>query len=173
MTRHQAKSFINLGFIEKDCYKGKVALEKYALIDYGFVKHWDNMVSDAKKIWKGCFVLVHDFNQYTHGGDSAHYGDPKLEGNCVAVDYHFTQVPIYNQLMLAFKWNFDGIFFYPHSKVPFMHVDWKDWNRPLGIITFGYRDREGNMITSNNDFDKVIDMINFLCELTLEDQNGT
>lgn len=165
MTKRQAKSFINLGFTEKDCYKGKIALAKYERINYGFTKHWDNMISDAKKIWKGCFVLVHDFNQYGHSKDSAHSGDPSLDGECVAVDYHLVKVPIYDQLMLAFKWNFDGVFIYPHSKPPFMHVDWKDWNRPSGIITFGYQDRESNMITSNSDFIKVTEMTNFLCEL--------
>lgn len=168
MTRGQAKSFKNIGFTEKDCYKGKIALEKYRYIDYNFVKHWDDMISDAKKIWKGCLVLVHDFNQYQHGENSGHNGDP-AGGECVAVDYHLPKMPIYNQLMLALKWNFNGIFVYPHSKPPFVHVDWKDWNRPSGLITFGYRDRERNMITSNGDFIKTIEMINFLCELVMEE----
>jgi len=168
VTKFQAKSFKNLGFTEKDCYKGKIALAKYESIDYNFVSHWDEMISDGKTIWEDSFVLVHDFNQYGHGKLSGHKGNPS-GGECVAVDYHWVGVSIYDQFMLAMKWNFDGIFVYPHSKPNFMHVDRKDWSRPSGIITFGYRDAERNMITSNNDFIKTAQMINFLCELMGED----
>lgn len=159
----QAKSFRNIGFKERDCYKGKVALERYEQINYEFVKHWDNMVSDGKKIFGG-YVLIHDFNQYIHSNLSGHYGNPD-GGQCVAVDYHWVGISIYKQLMLALKWRFNGIFVYPFAKTPFIHVDWKDWDRPEGVITFGYCDKEGYIITSNNDFVKVIDMINYLCEL--------
>lgn len=163
MTRLQAQSFRNVGFREKDCYKGKTALQRYRRIDYGFVNHWDNMVSDGKRIFGG-YVLIHDFNQYGHSERSGHYGAPD-DGQCMAVDYHWVGIPIYSQLMLALKWRFNGVFVYPFVKVPFIHVDWKDWDRPEGIITFGYQSREGNIITSNRDFNKVIDAINLLCKL--------
>jgi len=166
MTESQTHTFDNLGPEEWDHYKGKRIFERYELISYPFVQHVDGMASDGKKQYadQHPFILIHDFNNYGHGKGSAHYGDPD-GGECVAVDFRWRGLSLYEGLMLAFKYRFNGIFVYPFARMPFIHVDQKTWNRPEGVTTFGYRDQKGDMVTCNNNFDEVIRLFAMLPEL--------
>lgn len=167
MTEQEAKSFNNIGFEEKDCYKAEIALEKYEEISYSFVNHFDNMISEGKRYFakNKPYVLIHDFNQYSHSKRSGHYGNPDYFGTakkCVASDLHWVGLNPYEQVMLAFKWNFRGIFWYPYGKVFFIHLDWKFWDRLPRQIVFGYRTGDGKMVTCNSDFQAVINNLNLL-----------
>lgn len=174
MTESQTHTFDNLGPDERDHYKGRLIFERHELISYPFAQHVDGMASDGKKQYadRRPVVWIHDFNNYGHGKGSAHYGDPELEDpECVGVDYRFIRLSLYEGFMLAVKWRFNGIFVYPFnkkgevSKYPFIHADWKIWNRPEGITTFGYRDQKRNMVTCNNNFNEVVQLLAMLPEL--------
>lgn len=173
MTEAQTHKFDNLGFDELDKYKGKPIFRKHELIDYDFVKHFDEHMSDGKKQYanRHPIVWIHDFNNYEHGDNSAHYGNPYNNGKCVAVDFRWRGLSLYEGFMLAMKWRFDGIFVYPFARTPFIHVDWKTWDRPTRTITFGYRNQAGQMITCNGNFDEVIQVIAMLPELMNNNNN--
>ena len=170
MTEAQTHKFANLGADECDHYKGKHIFAKHVLIDYDFVRHFDSMASDGKKQYtdRRPAILIHDFNNYEHGDGSGHYGNPYNNGKCVAVDYRWRGLSLYEGLMLDFKWRFDGIFVYPFnkkgdlSKVPFIHDDWKTWDRHYRTINFGFRNLEGKMISCNGNFDVVLQLIAML-----------
>jgi len=167
MTEQQIYTFANLGADEFDHYKGTAIFAKREIIDYDFVQHVDGMASDGKKQYANRHpaILIHDFNNYEHGEGSAHYGNPYNNGKCVAVDFRWKGISLYEGLMLAFKWRFNGIFVYPFARTPFIHVDWKTWDRPTKTSTFGYRNQAGEIITCNGDFDEVVRVIAMLPEL--------
>ncbi|MBN2323799.1 MAG: hypothetical protein JXQ30_08690 [Spirochaetes bacterium] len=173
MTEAQTHTFDNLGVHEHDHYKGKPIFARRELISYQFTKHFDEHVTDGKKQYadRSPVVWIHDFNNYTHGEGSGHNGNPYNNGECVAVDYEFKRLSLFEAFMLAIKWRFNGIFVYPFdrkgnlSTAPFIHADWKDWDRPTKTTTFGYRDRKGNMVTCNGNFDEVVQLLSMLPEM--------
>jgi len=166
MTESQIYTFDNLGPEERDHYKGKRIFERFELISYPFVRHVDGMASDGKVIYndRKPVVWIHDFNNYEHGEGSGHYGHPD-NGECVACDFRWKGISLYEGLMLAFKWQFAGIFIYPFARTPFIHTDWKTWNRPEGIVTFGYRDKDGGMVTCNTNFPAVLQVFDLMPEM--------
>ena len=177
MTEQQTYTFDNIGPEEKEAYKGRYRVfDQYEAIDYPFAKQCDEMFSEGKRISQAdrCYVLIHDFNLYSHGDRSAHYGNPDLpkeKRRCVGLDYRWVGLSVYEGFMLAMRYRFKGIFVYPFdpkgnlSKTPFFHVDWKDWDRPEGQTMFGYRDQNGTMVTITKNFDEVIRLIAMLPEL--------
>jgi hypothetical protein len=62
------------------------------------------MISDGKKQYATRYPVLwtYDFNNYVHYKGSAHYGNPYTDGPCVAVDYRWRGISLYEGLMLAF-----------------------------------------------------------------------
>lgn len=169
MTDIQARSFRNITFDEKDYYKGERILLNFEQVNYQFALLVDSMATYAKYISaEKVQFLVHDFNNYVHSSKSAHYGDPEIEERmreCVACDYRLKGVNPIDQVRIALLYPFRGIFFYPYSKTFFIHVDIKWWDRPQDTrTTLGFKDKDGQFITTTNYYIKVMQMIE-----TLED----
>jgi hypothetical protein len=139
---------------ERDVYKGERIFKKYTEIDKEYMFLQDRFVTRGKQIWGAKGFYVHDINNYGHSKTSAHYGYEDIKGAC-AMDGRFPGVSLHAQVQLALLFPFTGIFFYPYADTPFLHTDTKTWDRPLGVLTLGYRDADGKFITTNNDFENV------------------
>ena len=151
MTTPEVVSLVNFGVAERDVYKGGMIFEKHHDLQYSFFRVLDRYVSHGK-VLGGDAYLVHDFNNYKHSKDSAH-----SDGD--ASDGRWRGLSLKDAVLLAMLYPFTGIFFYPHAVTPFFHTDQKTRNRPEGLQTIGFLNEAGDMITTNNSFDLVMETL--------------
>jgi len=152
LTAEDVDAFVNFSWNEKDVLRGRRIFERFSEIRRDFMFTVDSYVTMAKKIGAKAF-LVHDINLYQHSPDSAH-----KDGN--AIDGEADGLSLKRQVQLALLFPFTGIFFYPFKKTPFLHLDQKTRNRPEGIVTLGFLNSKGKMVTTNHDFELVFWMLN-------------
>lgn len=152
LSKEDIKLLKNFKWSECDVYKGKKIFANYKKVRKHFMFDVDRYVSYGKSLG-GMSFLVHDINNYEHSPDSAHIID-----GC-AIDGHWRRLCPYEAIFLALHHPFTGIFVYPYRNQWFIHLDQKTRNRPQRLVTLGFEDTNGAMITTNKDFELVMNTI--------------